>query len=328
MTENAKLIRSLSDGLADAVEKGQSYTVLVDGRPGYPASGTYYSQKHVIASNHSVHINEGIRIETPDGESVDAQVTGRDPVHDIVLLELEAEVGMRPPVVGRTPRVGELALALARPSEDGIQSSLGVIGVAGGTYIGGHGPAMKDMIRSDAAQFPGFAGGPLIDVEGNLIGVNIMGHRHGSFLTIPAERAFAAAERITQHGDIKQAYLGIRSQPAEIPGTVDIGREQVHGLLIVGVEEASPAMTAGMITGDMVVAVDGVPTSSPGQLLDFLAEQSEGDAVELELIRGGVLLTQQMHLGGKEYEQHRGHRHHHGKRGRRRGQSGPHGDNR
>ena len=328
MTENMQFMRNLSDGLADAVETGQSFTVLVDGRPGYPASGTFYSPKHVIASNHSVHVNEGIRIETPEDRTVVAQVVGRHPTHDIVLLELADAVGISPKVVEKTPRVGELVLALARPSEDGIQSSLGIIGVSGGTYIGGHGPAMKGMIRSDAAQFPGFAGGPLIDVEGNLIGVNIMGHRHGSFLTIPAEQAFAVAERIIQHGDIKQAYLGIRSQPAEVPGSVDLGREQVHGLLIVGVEEASPALAAGVITGDMVVGVDGVAVSSPGQLLDLLAERTEGDLVTLELVRGGVLLSQQLQLGGKEFESHQGHRHHHGKRGQRRGQSGPHGNRR
>ncbi len=316
MTENGQFMRSLSDGLAEAAAKGALYTVLVDGRPGYPSSGTFYSSKHVLASNHTVHIDEGIRIMTPDSNSVDAQVVGRDPIHDVVLLELVTEVGSSPPSAAKPARVGELVLALARPSEDGIQSSLGVIGVSGGTYIGGHGPAMKNMIRSDAAQFPGFSGGPLIDVEGNLIGINIMGHRHGSFLTVPADRAAAIAEKIISGGNIKQAYLGVRSQPAEIPASADLGREQAYGLLIVGVEDDSPAGGAGIITGDMIVAIDGAPVTNPGQLLDTLSDKSEGDGVELEIIRGGASMSLHVDLGGRDYE-HRGRHGHH--RGRRRG---------
>ena len=133
MADGKQIVRDLSDGLADAVEKGAGFTVLVDGRRGYPASGTFSGPRHVLASSHAVHIDEGIRVMTPSGNSVQAKVAGRDPLHDLALLELVDEVGTRPTAASGTRRVGELVLALARPSEDGIQSSLGVIGVSGGT---------------------------------------------------------------------------------------------------------------------------------------------------------------------------------------------------
>ena len=322
MTENIEYAKKLSAGLAEAAAAGAQFTALVDGRPGYAASGVFYGAKWVLASNHTVHLDDEIRVVDHTERTFTARVVGRDQIHDLVLLELDEERDGKIAVSEGTPAVGGLVLALARPSEDGVQSSLGVVGVSGGTYIGGHGPALKGMIRTDAAHFPGYAGGPLVDAEGKLVGINILGRRHGSFLTLPAEKAFAIAEKIIEKGDIKQAYLGIRSQPAEIP--TDADTDQKYGLLIVNVENDSPAALAKVMTGDILVAIAGTQVSSPGQLLDVLAEHNEGDDVELTLLRGGVETPIQVTLGGRDFE--RRHRrkgpkgkmhhggHHHGER--------------
>ena len=310
MTEHMELVQNLSAGLADAVKAGEEYTARVDGRRGYGASGVFYGGKHVLASSHTVHAEEGIRIVDYQGKEYEARVVGRDQIHDLVLLELSEEWNGETQTSVKAPQVGELVLALARPSEDGIQASLGIVGVSGGTYIGGHGPALKGMIRTDAEQFPGFSGGPLVNAEGKLIGINIMGRRYGSFLTLPVEKAFAIAEKIREKGNIKQAYLGIRSQPAELPPELPSGiqHDQDHGLLVVSVENDSPAALAKVMTGDILVGIDGGAVSSPGELLDVLAEKTEGDTARLDLLRGGVLTHLQVTLGGRDLERHHGHK--------------------
>ena len=302
MTDNMQFVQKLSAGLAEAVEVGALFTAMVDGRHGYAGSGVFYGQKYVLSSNHAVHLDDEIRVGDHEGKTFEATVVGRDPVHDLVLLELNEERNNESAVSERSQKVGELVLALARPSEDGVQSSLGVIGVANGTYIGGHGPALKGMIRSDVEQFPGFSGGPLVDVEGKLVGINIMGRRHGSFLTLPAEKAFAIAEKIIKNGDIRQAYLGIRSQPVEVSS--DAENQQKCGLLVANVENGSPASLAKVITGDILIGIDDVAVSSPAQLLDVLAEKTEGDDVELKLVRGGKATALKATLGGREFDFH------------------------
>lgn len=319
MTENMKLLKGFSDGISEAAQAGSSFTVLVDGRRGYPSSGVFYGTKYVLASNHAVHADEGVLVEGNDGASFEAKVVGRDQIHDIVLLELNQERNGETPVSEDAVTTGQLALVLARPSPDGVQASLGVVGVADGTYIGGHGPALKGMIRTDAEQFPGFSGGPLIDVEGKLIGINIMGRRHGSFLTLPAARAFAIAEKIIEKGDIRQAYLGIRSQPADLPEDSDLDQE--YGLLIVNVENESPAALAKLMTGDILVGIAGTAVTSPGQLLDVLADHNEGDEVDLDVLRGGTRTTIKVTLGGRDFESHRRHK---GPRGKRAHRGHPH----
>jgi S1-C subfamily serine protease len=178
-------------------------------------------------------------------------------------------------------------LALGRPSEEGIQASLGVIGIAAGRYIGFYGAPVEGVMRSDATRFPGFAGGPLVDVEGRVVGVNTFGPRFGSSLTIPAAAAWDTAARLEQGLGARRGYLGVRSQPAEIPSSVSLGRDQDTGLLVVGVEMGSPADSAGLMVGDLIAGLDGEPVPDHHALVARLDSGVAGRQVEVEVVRGG-----------------------------------------
>ena len=305
-------INQISDAFKSAVKEGSPFTTLVDGRRGYPASGVVYEQNLLLASNHAVQIEDGIALRFEDGTSTEGAVVGRDPFNDLVLIKHESG-GQTPSLREDRPETGELSLALARPTKEGIQATFGIISISRGAYDYGHGSSIRDVIRSDAVSFPGFAGGPLIDTEGKLIGVNVLGHQFGSFLTIPASTAWERAEKMKNEGSIKVGYLGVKSQPAE---TAD----GEIALLVISVENDSPADKAKILTGDILVSIDDTKIQDHQTLMAVLTGKQNGDAVTVELIRGGERKTVSVTLSAREpwSSQRRGRGGHHGRHHRHR----------
>jgi S1-C subfamily serine protease len=280
-------LNELSAGMSQAVKRAGGYTVGVEARGGYPSSGVIYGVKLVLSADHSVEREEDIRILVADGSSEKAKVAGRDPLSDLVLLELEQEVGSPAESAEESAEIGQLVLALGRPTEEGVQASLGILSVKDGIYRTGRGVALEGVMRSDAKRFPGFAGGPLVDTKGALLGVNTFGSSAGTSITIPAARAWKIAERLRTEGSVKPGYLGIRSQQVDLPQSSPLSREQTAGLLIVGVEAESPAASAGIMVGDIVVGFAGKPICDHEDLLEQLLGGMGGKSVSIGLLRGG-----------------------------------------
>jgi S1-C subfamily serine protease len=277
----------LSAGMRRAVSRAADFTVGVDGRDGYPSTGVVYDAKRILSADHSVEREEDIQILLPDGSNQRARVAGRDPLSDLVLLELDRGTGSSVDTTEQNTGVGQLVLALGRPTEEGIQASLGILSITNGTYRAHRGASLEGVMRSDARRFPGFAGGPLIDLKGTLLGINTISSSSGTSITIPARLAWKTAEKLKSEGSIKPGYLGIRSQRVDLPQTSPLGREQAKGLLIVGIEAESPAAAAGIMVGDILVGFSGRAVSDHEDLLEQLMSGMGGKTVTVELLRGG-----------------------------------------
>lgn len=292
--------KDLSRGLSESVQKAERFTLTVDGRHGYPSSGVAYDKKHVLTASHTIDRDEEISVKNAEGGESPGRVIGRDMHNDLALIELEKEISDAPKPAEEVPAVGQLVLALARPTDEGIQASLGIISIVGGRYRSWGGGHIEGVMRSDAERYPGFAGGPLIDVEGGLLGVNTYGFGRSSPLTIPAEKAWKIAETLLKEGSIKQGYLGIRSQPVNLKDPASLGRKQDIGLLVVDVEEGSPASKGGLLVGDIVTAIAGTPVESHDALLGGLAGETIGQPAEIEVIRGGSPMKLKVTVGERE----------------------------
>src|SRR5690606_22307712 len=127
-----------------------------------------------------------------------------------------AEATGTPAAVNEQPQVGQLALALGRPGGD-VQASLGIVSAIGGPLRNRAGGLPESYLRTDAVAYPGFSGGPLVDAEGKVLGINTSGLGWGNLLSIPAQQAWTIAKSIQEHGGIKRGYLGLRSQWVELP---------------------------------------------------------------------------------------------------------------
>jgi serine protease DegQ len=296
MEENA--LTALSDAMAQAVITAGVSTVRVEARRGGGASGIALQSGLILTANHVVERDQDVHIGLPDGSQEQAQVAGRDPSSDLCLLKLDREAALPAAQTLGEAQVGQIVLALGRPGEDGIQASLGVVGAVGGPLRSGRG-MLERFIRTDAIPYPGFSGGPLVDGDGRILGINTSGFAPGASLAIPAGYAWQIAQSLRQYGRIRRGYLGVRSQAVELPPGAEewLARRQETGLLLVGVERGQPADQSGLMVGDILVGLNGRPVTDHDTLLEILASDSAGQTLPAELLRGGKLDRQAVRIG-------------------------------
>ncbi len=299
MSNESNPLIALSDSMVAAVEKAGAATVMVNARRRFPASGVAYAPDLILTADHVVEREEDIRIGLPDGTLLPAALAGRDPGSDLALLRLERPLAVQAEAAPQPARVGQLALALGRPSLEGIQASLGIVSAIGGPLRLGRGGLLEQYLRTDAIPYPGFSGGPLVNAAGMVIGINTSGLARGVSLTIPAGLAWQLAATLAKEGRIRRGFLGVRSQPVEIPPAQQsaLGRQQATGLLLVGVEAGSPAEAGGLLVGDIIVAIAGQPVTDPDELAASLMGSVVGKPASIKVLRGGKPATITVTIG-------------------------------
>src|SRR5215216_3661341 len=295
--ENSDLLAALSDGMADAVEKVSGSVVRVNGRRRRPASGVVYARNAVLTASHVLEREEDLSVVTADGRTLPAQFVGRDPSSDLAVLSVEG-LDVEAALAGGEPRIGQLALAVGSPGRgDGSRASLGVVSSVGGPMRTWRGPRLERYIQTDATPYPGFSGGPLADARGKVLGIMTTGLARGAALAIPADLAWRVAKTIEERGSLKRGYLGILSQPVQLPDGQRLGLTQRGGLLVVGVEDGSPADRGGLIIGDILATLDGQPVEDTEDLLVLLTGERVGREVPVKVVRGGELQELQVTVG-------------------------------
>ncbi len=280
-------LNEFSKALTSAVEKGGASTVIVDARKRYPASGIAYASDLVLTADHVVTRDE-IKVALPDGKSLSGTIAGRDPGSDLALLKF-AEKVLTPAETSTEVKVGQLVLALGRPNTAGMQASWGIVTAIAGPARTHRGGLLDEYIQTETTPYPGFSGGPLVNTEGEVLGLNTSGLTHGSSLTIPVKVAWRIADELAKHGSVKRGYLGVRTQPVEIAEAArkSLKREQKSGLLVLWLEDNGPAQKGGLFVGDTIVAVAGQPVSDPDDLFAALSSETVGKPVAVEVLRGG-----------------------------------------
>lgn len=284
-------LAAFSDGLADAVAHAGRSIVRVDGRHRQSASGIVWSADGlVVTADHVVERDDDLQVGLPDGRTVRARLVGRDPGSDLALLQVEAE-GLTPLARGATPRVGGLALIVARPGPD-LMASLGTISAVSGPIRTRRGGRFDGLIATDATFYPGFSGAPLIAASGDAVGLATSRFRggRGSGVVIPIGTVERTVAALSSHGRVRRGFVGIGSQPVQLPNALRQKAgltDQETGLLVVTVEAAGPAEKAGLLLGDVILAFGGEPVRDPGELRDLLGSERVGQQATLRIVRGG-----------------------------------------
>lgn len=289
MSDTRNPLVALSDAMVEAVSLAEVSTVLVNARRRIPASGIAYAADLILTADHVVEREEDISVALPDGSEIRANLAGRDPGSDLALLRLEMAAVTPARPAEDLARPGQIVLALGRPTLAGIQASLGIISAVGGPARTGRGGFIDRYLRTDAIPFPGFSGGPLVDASGAVVGINTSGLAHGDLMAIPAGIAWETAAALAQHGHVRRGFLGIRSQPVELPEAAQkaLQRQQATALLLVGIEDGGPAAASGLMLGDILVGIAGDPVVDPDDLLGHLVGEAVGRPTAVEILRGG-----------------------------------------
>jgi S1-C subfamily serine protease len=290
------LLTMFSNQLADAVAGASPSVVQVQGRR-RPASGLVYAHDVVLTTARALGREDGLRVRRHDGHTLDATLAGWDPTTSLAVLRV---AGLdAPPIApaGAAPRVGHLALAVARSWSNVVTASAGLISVIGGPLPTGRGRAIDEVMRTTAPMHDGFAGGAFLDTSGALIGIATAAAIRGLGVVIPAAIAWRTAAAVLEHGGLKRGYLGLAGQPVALPENQRSGDGRKQALLVVGVTTGSPAAAAGVLVGDILLEFDGHAVESPEDLLDLLLGDRVGRQVAIGALRGGVPLTLAVTVG-------------------------------
>ncbi len=282
-------IESMSEALSAAVEAAAGSVVQVAAGCRRTASGTAWSDTLVVSTHRELPHEDEVRVGLPDGRHARAKVIGRDAASDLALLEVEGG-GLSAARFADTAgvKVGQLALALGRPGRS-VRASLRAIGVVAADVPTEGGGVLRRYVETDRAIPEGFAGGPLLDASGGVLGIQSAGLVRGADLVVPTETIREVVDELRAHGKVRTGFLGVSVQPVRLPKAAAdaIGRQR--GALVLGVADGGPAQAAGVHLGDVIVELAGDPIASARGLARALRGRF-GAPITLKIWRTGALV--------------------------------------
>jgi serine protease Do len=288
------MLTDFSNQLADAVAASAPSVVQVHGRR-RPASGLVYANGIVVTTMRAVGREDGLRVRTHGGDTLEATLAGWDPATSLAVLQVPG-LAAPPFAPSATPvRVGDLALAVARSWSNAVTASAGIVAVIGGPLATGRRRAIDQVIRTTAPMHDGFSGGAFLGANGALIGMTTAATIRGFGVVIPAAIVWKTAAHILEHGGSARGYLGIVGQPVRLPDAQ--GGSGTGALLVASVAPDGPAAAAGVLIGDVILSLDGTPVASPEELLDLLTASRVDQVATLHLLRGGVATDVKVTIG-------------------------------
>lgn len=288
-----EVLRSLSDATTTLVQKISKSVVSVHSHMSrgtgivLDKAGYIVTCNHVLQGCSTVKIGQGEKTYT-------ARIVGTDPYNDVALLK--ADQGNFTPIEfadSNKLNTGQFVLALANPfNRAQPTATTGIITNPDASIRQWRGTAMENVIATDAKLNPGFSGGPLIDVEGKLIGMNTA-YVWSRGIAIPANKVKAITDRLLTGKQAKRAYLGIVSNTVQIPGELAEQAEidQETGVMVFSVERGSPAKQAGLAMGDVIVKFNGKPVTDFYDLPALLTDDVIGKPTKITILRGEQLAT-------------------------------------
>ena len=293
-------LQSLDQALAGAVAAVAPSVLHVARGHHSGGSGIVWSPELVISASFHTPDRTRVGLPTADGELElrDAEVIGRDPGTDVAVLKV-AGGGLTPATFRELDSlgVGNLALAIGRPGRT-ARASLRAIGVLGPAVKTPHGGTLDRYVESDRQIPRGFAGGPLIDPEGKVLGMNTRTLLRGADLAVPTATLQKVVAELIAHGGIRKGYLGVGAYPAALTASLADLAGRDEGALVASIEDGGPAATAGLIVGDILIEVAGEPVTGPDTLRAVLHARP-GAEVEVVLLRGGAKVTLKATLGSR-----------------------------
>ncbi len=246
---------------------------------------------YILTNNHVIEGADQIKISLHDGRTTEARLIGSDPDTDLALLRVDLE-SLPSITFGDTqpPQVGDVILAIGNPFGVGQTVTMGIVSATNRNDLGISN--LENFIQTDAAINPGNSGGALVDAHGNLIGINTAifsktGASHGIGFAIPVATAQHVMEQLVTHGKVRRGWVGVEMQNLTPELAESFGLETTHGAIIVGIYRNGPAADAGMVPGDVVTHIDGVPIQRGEEIAHYALNHPPGTTLELRGSRNG-----------------------------------------
>jgi S1-C subfamily serine protease len=275
------IIEQFSAGLADRIARVAPVVVAIRSGQRW-SSGILWRPDVVVASEQVIGENPAVM---HGGVTVGAALAGRDPGTNVAVLKLDTPLqGTLPPLTA-VPPVGALVLLAGADSGGGPTGRLAMVHAVGDAWHSMAGGRIDALIRLDC-RLGADEGGPVLALDGGLVGMSTSGPRRRT-IVIPAATLERVIDPLLTQGRIARGWLGIGLQPVMIPDAMRQAAGHDNGLMVVSLAAAAPAQTAGILPGDIVLAIDGAPVSRPRALTATLGPERIGQDVVLLLLRAG-----------------------------------------
>ncbi|MBS69171.1 MAG: 2-alkenal reductase [Pseudomonas sp.] len=259
------------------------------------------SEGYLLTNNHVTANAEQIVVALKDGRETLARVIGSDPETDLAVLKIDL-ADLPAITLGHSDRirVGDVTLAIGNPFGVGQTVTMGIISATGRNQLGLN--TYEDFIQTDAAINRGNSGGALVDVGGNLIGINTAiisesGGSQGIGFAIPVKLALEVMKSIIEHGQVIRGWLGVEVQSLTQELAESFGQEGRPGIVVAGVYRDGPAARAGLQPGDLILSIDGVQSADGRSSMNQVARARPGDNIDIDILRNGKPLTLTAEVG-------------------------------
>jgi S1-C subfamily serine protease len=287
---SAELIE-LSNALAQATERAVANIVAVHAESRGSASGVIWRAGIVVTAEHALRRDEEIHATLPDGRVVPATLAGRDPSSDLAVLKC-AEASAAVPAFGDAAALkpGSLTLVVGRTRASGPVAALGAVSLVVPERRTWTGAALAPYIRLDVGLQPTAIGGAVVDAQGRIVGIATPRFARFGAIAIPAPAVDRVVDTLLKKGHIPQGYFGVGLQPVRLPEALrqSLQRSEKTAVIVLEVEPESPAHKAGIVIGDILVALAGHPVARLEDVHSQLHGESIGKPLALKFVRGGA----------------------------------------
>ena len=290
---------SFSDHLVSVVEQTGRSVVAVHARGRFNSSGVHWTPGVVITASHTVRQDEDIRIATPDGATVSAELAGRDPGTDLAALRVP---GLEIPAIVQASDVetkpGTIVLSVGR-FKDSSSTALGLLSSVSGPSDTWRGGKLDHVLRLDLSLPPGGAGSAVVESSGKLVGIATPALSRFSVFAIPVSTVARVTEKLLKHGRMPRGYLGVGLQPVAIIEQLrsKLDLKATTGVIAINVDADGPAGKAGMTMGDVLLELGGRATPSPEAVHAVLDADSIGKKLTARILRGGNAVDLEITIG-------------------------------
>jgi S1-C subfamily serine protease len=289
MATQSDILVQISNALAGRTVAAGGDVAAIRIAGGGHRTATVWRPDLLVASEQSLPKGDTFDAVLAGGVATTARLVGRDPGTNVALLRLA-----QPSALGisgnGTTQAGALALAFGADGNAGVTARLGSVNYIGPQWHSRGGGKISARILLDIRLSPREEGGPVIDAGGDRIGISTFGPR-GRVLAIPAETIESVVAVLLQHGRVARGWLGAAFRPVAVPDALQAQTGQAVGLIVLSVATGGPAAKSGVMPGDILLAVDKTPAMRVHQVIPRLDADSVGKAVNLDILRGGALVT-------------------------------------
>jgi S1-C subfamily serine protease len=299
---DSDLLDAYSNAVISAVDRAGRSVVHIsvrgEGRRAGTGSGVVVTHDGIMLTNsHVVADARSIDVTFPDGRHSAARLLGEDADTDLAVLRTDENTAGVPAHLhdSKAVKPGQLAIAIGNPLGFEQTVTAGVVSAIGRSLRARNGRLIDDVIQTDAALNPGNSGGPLVDSKGRVIGINtavIMGAQ-GICFSVASNTALLVLTQILTQGRVRRAAIGIHGQQTVIPRHIARhgGVSQASGIRVMEVQKESPAARAGVLSGDLIIAIDQQTVTGIDDLLRLLDHRRVGKPSAVEILRRGERLT-------------------------------------